>query len=345
MMETELFNLKKIKGLTAPIKALQGKVNQVSNLVKNLELEQQVASSYYGNDSFLKDFAQLTKLVSQINENLKIVSNHNVNKFLKLKNYLINKHKQSITERLKSNDLDDNYLEQLGLSLIENKAISKINEKITYIPSVSIKEWVNLIDALNQNTLFLKSVDNLREHYKIILQNKLKKELAKMPSNVKSSVIEDFKRQFSLTPEITYGKFIQSLEHKLSEEELKSEKDILEKRKKREEIVELKKQQEKQTESYDSYLKFSNKEFERRVRKQKREKLTDSSDMGNKKNLEITEEISQKIEMFKKQMEKRSGEQHHTLSDSSADPLKLIRERKRKKKEEYEIFKDHFESD
>jgi len=36
-MEIELFNLEKIKGLTAPIKALQGKVNQVSNLVKNIE--------------------------------------------------------------------------------------------------------------------------------------------------------------------------------------------------------------------------------------------------------------------------------------------------------------------
>ena len=344
-METELFNLKKIKGLTAPIKALQGKVNQVSNLVKNLELEQQVASSYYGNDSFLKDFAQLTKLVDQINENLKTLSNHNVNKFLKLKNYLINKHKQSINERLKSNDLDDNYLIQIGLSLIENKEISKIIERITYIPSVSVKEWLDLIDALNQNTLFLKSVDNLREHYKIILQNKLKKELDKMPSDVKSSVIEDFERQFYLTPEITYDKFIQSLEHKLTEEELKSKKDLLEKRKEKKEIEELKKQQEKQTESYDSYLKFSNKEFERRLRKQKREKLTDISDTGNKKNLEITEEISQKIEMFKKQMDKRSEEHHHTLSDSSADPIKLIRERKRKKKEEYDTFKDHFESD
>jgi len=344
-METELFNLKKIKGLTAPIKALQGKVNQVSNLVKNLELEQQVASSYYGNDSFLKDFAQLTKLVSQINENLKIVSNHNVNKFLKLKNYLIDKHKQSINERLKSNDLDDNYLIQIGLSLIENKEISKIIERITYIPSVTIKEWLDLIDALNQNTLFLKSVDNLREHYKIILQNKLKKELAKMPSNVKSSVIEDFERQFYLTPEITYEKFIQSLEHKLTEEELKSKKELLEKRKKKKEIEELKKQQEKQTESYDSYLKFSNKEFERRLRKQKREKLTDISDTGNKKNLEITEEISQKIEMFKKKMDKRSEEHHHTHSDSSADPIKLIKEKKKKKKEEYDSFKDHFESD
>ena len=122
-------------------------------------------------------------------------------------------------------------------------------------------------------------------------------------------------------------------------------KELLEKKKEKEKIEELIKLQDEQTESYDSYLKFSNKEFERRLRKQKREKLTDISDTKNKKDLEITEEISQKIEMFKKQMEKRSGEQHHTLSDSSADPLKLIRERKRKKKEEYEIFKDHFESD
>jgi len=334
-----------IRGLTAPIKILQGKVNQVSNLVKNLEPEQHVASSYYRNDSFLKNITQLTKLVSQINENLKVVSNNNINNFLKIKNYLIDKYRQSIKERLKTNDLDNEYLIKIGLSLIENKAISKIIERITHVPSVSIKQWLDLIDALNQNTLFLKSVDNLREHYRIILQTKLKKELAKIPRNVKSSTIEDFKREFYLTPELTYNNFIQSLEHTLTEEELKSKKELFEKNKKRKEIEELKKQQEKQTESYDSYLKLSNKEFERKLRKQKREKLTDLNDTGNKNNLEMTEEISQKIEMYKKQMDKRSEEQTHTLNDTSADPIKLVRERRRKKKEEYDMYKDHFESD
>ena len=344
-METELFNLEKIRELTAPINALQGKINQVSNLVKNLEPEQQLASSYYKNDLFLKDFAQLTKLVSHINENLKIVSNHNIKNFLKLKNYLINKYRQSINDRLKSIDLENEYLIQIGLSLIENKAISKIIERITYIPSVSIKQWLDLIDALNQNTLFLKSVDNLRKHFKIILQNKLKKELVKIPNNVESSIIEDFKRQFHITPEITYNKFTQLREHKLTKEELKSKKELLEKNKEKQEIEELKKQQEKQTESYDSYLKLSNKEFKRRLRKQKREKLTDINDAGNEENVEITEEISQKIEKFKNKLDRKSEENFVTLDDSSADPIKLIRERKRKKKEEYDMFKDHFESD
>ena len=344
-METELFNLEKIKGLTAPIKNLQGKVNQVSNLVKNLESEQQIASLYDENDSFLKDFTQLTKLVEKINDNLKIVSNHNINKFLKLKNYLINKYKQSINDRLKIIDLDNDYLTQIGLSLIENKKISKIIEKINHVPSVSIKQWLDLIDSLNQNTLFLKSVDILREHYKINLQNKLKKELAKIPYNVEPFIIEDFKRQFHITPEINYTKFIQSLEHKLTEKELKSKKEILEKNKKRQEIEELKKRQEEQSESYESYLKLSNKEFKRMLRKQKREKLTDINDTENDKTFEITEEISQKIEMFKKQMDKRSNEHHVTLGDSSADPIELIKERKRKRKEEYDKFKDHFESD
>jgi len=344
-METELFNLEKIKELTAPIKNLQGKVNQVSNIVKNLESEHQIASFYDGNDLFLKDFTQLIKLVEKINENLKTVSKHNINKFLKLKSYLINKYKQSINDKLKIIDLDNDYLTQIGLSFIENKKISKIIERITHIRSVSVKQWLDLIDSLNQNTLFLKSVDNLREHYKINLQNKLKNELAKIPRNVEPFIIEDFKKQFHITPEITYIKFIQSLEHKLSEEELKSKKELLVKNIKRQEIEELKKQQEEQTESYDSYLKLSNKEFKRILRKQKREKLTDISDTENEKTLEITEEISQKIEMFKKQMDKRSDEHHVSLDDSSVDPIELIRERKRKRKKEYDKFKDHFESD
>ena len=344
-MEIELFNLEKIRGLTSPIKALQGKVNQVSNLVKNLEPDQQLASSYYGNDLLFKELERLTKLVDEINENLKIISNNNINKFLKLKNYLIDKYKQSIKDRLKTIDLDNETFTQIGLSLIENKSISKIVKRITYIPSVTVKQWLDLLDALNQSTIFLKSVDNLRKHYKIILQDKLKKELAKIPSNVESFTIEDFKRQFHITPEITYDKFIQSIEHKLTEEELKSKKELLEKKKEKQKIEELKRQQEEQTESYDSYLKFSNKEFERRLRKQKREKLTDISDTENKKDLEITEEISQKIEMFKKKMDKRSREQYNKLGDPSADPIKLIRERRRKKKKEYDKFKDHFESD
>ncbi len=81
------------------------------------------------------------------------------------------------------------------------------------------------------------------------------------------------------------------------------------------------------------------------MRKKKREKLTDISDTENEKTLEITEVISQKIEIFKKQMDKRSKEHHVTLGDSNADPIELIRERKRKRKEEYDKFKDHFVSD
>ena len=344
-METELFNLEKIKGLTALIKVLQGKVNQVSNSVKSFEDRQQVTTLYHGNDLILKDITKLTKLVNNIDEYLKNISNYNINKFLKLNNYLINKYKQKINDNLKTIDIDNAYLIQIGLSLIESKDISKINDRITYIPSVSIKEWVDLIDALNQNTLFLNSVDNLREYCKVILQNKLKIMLDNIPPNVESDTIEDFKKQFHLTPDITFNKFIQSLERKLTEEELKSKKELLELTKERKEFEELKKKQEEQTESYDSYLKFSNKEFERRLRKQKREKLIDISDTGDKKKVELSEEISQKIETFKKKLDKRSEEYLIPLTDSITDPLKLIRERKRKKKEEYDKFKDHFESD
>ena len=236
-MEIELFNLEKIRGLTAPIKALQGKVNQVSNLLKNIEPDQQLASSYYGNDLLFKELQQLTKFVEKINVNLKIVSNKNINKFLKLKSYLINKYKQSVKDSLKIIDLDNENFTEIGLSLIENKAISNIIERITYIPSVTIKQWLDLLDALNKNIIFLKSVENLRAHYKIILQDKLKKELTKIPPNVESFIIEDFKRQFHITPKITYNKFILSIEHKLTEEELKSKKELLEKKKKRKRLM------------------------------------------------------------------------------------------------------------
>lgn len=98
-------------------------------------------------------------------------------------------------------------------------------------------------------------------------------------------------------------------------------------------------------ETYESYLKFSKKEFERRLRKKKREKLTSVSISGNQKKLELSDEVIEKIEKFKVKFDKRSEKNYLPKENIDEDPLKIIRERKKKKEKEYQKFKDHFESD
>ena len=63
------------------------------------------------------------------------------------------------------------------------------------------------------------------------------------------------------------------------------------------------------------------------------------------KKLELSDEVSEKIEKFKLKFDKKSNENYLTKEDVNGDPLKIIRERKEKKEKEYKKYKDHFESD
>jgi len=344
-MENQLFNLKKIRELTSPVENLQGKVNKIANLVNLFESEKLIVSQYSNNESFLSQITDLTIILESINKNLKNIFNHNINEFLILKHELTTKYKNDLKNNLKFIDLNKNYTIIIGHSLIEKRSISKIITQISYTPSISITQWLELIDALNQNTLFLSSAEKVQKSFLKIIKKRLDYELKKIPNDTPSSIIEEFKQQFNINNEITYEKFLKTIESKLTEEELRVRKEILSKSKQKHEIEELKKKQEGQMETYESYLKFSKKEFERRLRKKKREKLTSVSISGNQKKLELSDEVIEKIEKFKVKFDKRSEKNYLPKENIDEDPLKIIRERKKKKEKEYQKFKDHFESD
>ena len=344
-MENQLFNLKKIRELTSPVENLQGKVNKIANLVNQFESEKLIVSQYSDNESFLSQITDLTIILESINKNLKNIFNHNINEFLILKHELTTKYKNDLKNNLKFIDLNKNYTIIIGHSLIEKRSISKIITQISYTPSISITQWLELIDALNQNTLFLSSAEKVQKSFLKIIKKRLDYELKKIPNDTPSSIIEEFKQQFNINNEITYEKFLKTIESKLTEEELRVRKEILSKSKQKHEIEELKKKQEGQMETYESYLKFSKKEFERRLRKKKREKLTSVSISGNQKKLELSDEVIEKIEKFKVKFDKRSEKNYLPKENIDEDPLKIIRERKKKKEKEYQKFKDHFESD
>ncbi len=345
MSENQLFNLEKIKEFTLPIEELQVKVNQLREYFSIYKKNMLFSEKYFFDEHFLSQFEDIKRLLEKLNKKLHVVSNNNINKFLDFKDRLINKYKDKFKANLKKLYLDKIPSKKIGLFLIENKKISKIIEHVSFIPSIEIHQWLQLLESLKYNTLFSKSVENLKIFYKDLLHEKLERELSKIPKNTNPTLIKEYKKNFQDDPSLTFNKFFLDIESKLTQKELKAKKDIIEKTKEKEKFEKLKKKQEKHKETYDDYLKLSNREFERRRRKEKRQKLTDISIVPKEeKQIEISDEISEKIQKFKSQFEKHFEETYLIHRNDDEDPLDLVRERKKRKKKEYKKFKDHFEN-
>ena len=195
-MENQLFDLKKIREVTSPIENLQGRVSQLANLVNEFESEKLKISQYSDNEFFLTQITDLTPILENINKNLKKIFTNNINEFLNLKHKLTNKYKTNLKNNLKIIDLNNNNAIDIGQSLIEKRIISKIITQVSYTHSISIKQWLELIDALNENTIFLSSAEKLQKSFLKIVKNRLDNELKKIPINTPSSIIEEFEEQF-----------------------------------------------------------------------------------------------------------------------------------------------------
>jgi len=341
-MENQLFNLEKIREFTSPIENLQGKVNQITNIAEKLESEKRLISQYFDDESFINQLNELTKILSNIYKNLENISNNNINRFLDLQNKLLNKYKNDYKDHLKLISLNEINTKIIGLNLIENRKISKIISQTSYISSIGINQWLELIDALNRNSLFLSSVELLKIFYSNLIDKRLKDELSGIPDSIDSSFLKEYEQQFYLNPELTYEEFLQTVENKLTKQELLVRKEYVNKRKEKHKIEELKKKQEEQTETYKNYFKFSDKEFERRERKRKREKLINVILDGNQKKLELSDEVSEKIEKFKSQFDKNFKENYLNQKDDDKDPIELIRERKKKKRKRIQKVQKSF---
>ena len=144
---------------------------------------------------------------------------------------------------------------------------------------------------------------------------------------------------------MSFEEFLQIIENNLTQQELKVRRKIVKETKEKEEFKKLKKKQEEHKETYDDYLKLSDSEFDRKRRKKSREKLNFTAKNGKKvKEIEISKEISEKIEKFKSKFNKTFADKYLIQKDDEEDPLDLVRERKKKKEKEYKHYKDHFEA-
>lgn len=345
MNNNQLFDLEKIKELTLPVEELQGKINQLTDSANKITKNFQIFEKHFKNENFLSQIEIIKELLENVNAKLNTVSITNLNKFLDLQDQLIKKYKENFKENLKKLTSNKDITKVIGLFLVEKKKISKIIGNASFIPSIEITRWLELLESLKHNTLFLRAVKKMGKYYQELLQVRLNIELSKIPNDTDPVIKRDYEKFFKKNPTLTFNDFLDIAKSKLTQKDLKSKKNIVEKEKEKEELEKLKKNQKEQTEAYDDYLKFSDREFKRLRRKKSREKLIDvSTESNEEKEIEISDEVSEKIKKFKSQFEKSFDEKYMIQKDDDKDPLDIIRERKKKKDKEYKEYKDHFEN-
>ncbi|MFX0057311.1 MAG: hypothetical protein ACFE8J_03330 [Candidatus Heimdallarchaeota archaeon] len=345
MTNKQLFDLDKIKELTSPIEDLQIKLNQLNEISEILITNKQNLNQHFPDKENSNELESLFLLIEKLNNALIRISNENINSYLDFRENLIKKYKENFKNRLINLKLQKEKTQLIGLFLIKNKKISKIVNQISPTPAIDINQWLELFDSLKQNSIFTKTVRRFTIFYNKILQERLDNELSNSPDNIDPSVKKQFKEKFYDNPELTFEKFLRDFENQLTHEEIKTKKEFIKKIREREELQKLKKEQEEKKGLYEDYLKLSHKEFERRRRKERRQKLNKITDTAkNGKNLELSKEITEKIEKFKSQFDQSFQEKYLNVEDKELDPLDIIRKRKKKKEDEYKEFRDHFES-
>ena len=337
-MEYQLYNLEKIKEITNPVEILQGNLFRIQSIYKEYIENKNNTIKNFSDQDFIKQIQELNQLLKNINDTLIKVSNENIAKFIVFQDELIKKYKDHFVDKLKKANLEHNTTKKIGLNLIENKKISKVIDQSSFLFSLTLSQWLDLLDSLKQNSLYLATLKKVEKFYSEILKKRLKHELSKIPNNVDPNLIKDFEKSFLSNP-ITFKEFMQKIESELTQKELEAKRRVIEKTKENASLITLKEKQEKQLQSFEDYFKLSDKEFERKMRKKKREKLSDLVEKPKKdKKIEISEEISEKIEKFKSKFEDNFEEKFLIKKDDEIDPLDLIRKRKEMKEREYKEF-------
>ncbi|MDX1797732.1 MAG: hypothetical protein R3255_03705 [Candidatus Lokiarchaeia archaeon] len=345
MSHNQIFNLEKIKELTSPFEDLQIELNQINDVSSKITKNMQLIEHESYNKEFSAQITIIQELLQNIKNKIDEISNTNLNRFLDFQNKLIIKYKELFKDKLKNLSLNRELTKSIGLNLVQEKKISKIIEYVSFVPSIEVSNWLEIIDSLKYNTIFLKSIKKAKNYYSTSIQLKLKEELSRIPKDIPPELIIDYKTFFKENPTITFNEFFQTIEKQLTKQELKEKRAIIKEAKEKEKLEKLKKRQEEQKIAYENYLKLSDSEFKRLRRKKSREKLSNISKKTNENSsIEISEEISEKIKKFKSQFEKSFNEKYMIQTDEDKDPIDLIRERKKRKDKEYKQFEDHFEN-
>ena len=346
MSKDYVLDLNRIKSITQPLTILQNGLGSLSSLVEQIKQSREGIYEINSYNIDKQQFNQLLTLLQEFHNELTKITNKNITNFLTFQDNLLKKYREQYKDHLIRLKIDQEKSRNLGLYLIAQKKISKVDHQISYVNSIILDDWFNLLDSLNQNSIFLNLIHKIRDYYREITQNRLKMELEKIPEEFDIVIKNEFKNAFNEDPDISFEQFFNEYEKLLTAADLSTRRELLQRVKEKEELEKLKLKQAEQKQGYKDYLKLSAREFERQRRKKSREKLSEIDISSNtKEELEISEEASEKIELFKSQFEKKFQDDYLIGVDQEQDPLDLIRERKKMKAEEFKKFKKHFDQE
>ena len=106
----------------------------------------------------------------------------------------------------------------IGLSFVETKGISKVIEQISFIPSITLKEWLDLLDSLKLNSLYTKTVSKVRIDHEKYVKEKYEIELSKIPNNISSEIIKKFENIYFNEKPLTFTEFLINQKKSLSQD-------------------------------------------------------------------------------------------------------------------------------
>ncbi len=338
MENIQAFNVEKIKSFFSSTDELQGKINNINLKKKGLNDQLNTLKKKNANDKLIYQLTDILDNIDNIEKKLHDITKQNLEQLLWFKEVLTRNYNQIFFDQLEQLKIDKNSIRQIGLSVIEKRETAKIIKTPSIIKSIPIDQWTDLLDYLRNNSLFASIVNKSEHFYQDVLDKRLKIEISKIPENVDGVLIEDFKRAFLEVPSLNFNRFMRDIKTKLTEKELENRKKLIEETKEKEKLEELKKKQEEQKKTYDEYLRYSEKEFERRRRKRQRKSLSEIAEKPKEKS-SIDDEKKKKIEKFKSKFDNTFERKYLKTKDDETDPIDLVRQRKKKREEEYQEFK------
>ncbi|MHA1725495.1 MAG: hypothetical protein ACTSYC_11920 [Promethearchaeota archaeon] len=340
--QTDIFDLNKIKNLTDSIYLIQSKLNVINSesntfIKNNDDLKQSI-----NDPEVLNHLEDLSQLFKKVNSNLKNYFESTLKGFQEFRDMLIHSYKKDLNNKLKNAKGIHSITRTLGLKYIKNKKVSKILRKHSIISSISRSQWLDIVDSLNQNSLFQSINKNFTSFYQSVIKKKIEKRLKTVPPDIQPDLIESFKEKLQNNFSLTFVEFIKSLDKQPKsidldlgkEQPFPREKEIKPESQERSPV-------EKPRDIYQEYLKLPKKEFERIKRRKSRPKLSELlNNESPSKEFKINKEVSEKIEKFKSKLDKSFQDKYLLQEPEKQDPLELIRKRKKEKKEEFQRFID-----
>ncbi|MFX0012587.1 MAG: hypothetical protein ACFE9R_19900 [Candidatus Hermodarchaeota archaeon] len=344
MSETKLLDLRKIKELMQPVELLQEKVNNLGEIDLLITSFKETVEIFRENEDIYKKINEGILTIEKVKNLFKSLFKNNLDSFLIIQDKLMEKYKVHIKEKIKKSEINKSHLKKIGIQLIDKKKIKKIPLEISFVKTIGVEEWIDLLDVLKENTLFQNIINRLSVYYENIIVQHLNNQIKTLPPNTDKDLILKFKESYLKNPHLTFDGFLKEIENEENRSKALIRESLINEQKEKKRLEELKKKQEERKDEYQDYLKLSEKEFERRIRKKKRGKLPEIvKSEETREELIITNEVSEKIEKFKSQFEENFQDKFLKTEQDNIDPIDLIRKRKRKNKEEFSKYKEHFD--